>query len=175
TFIDNRADSADYGFWLGYSSGTVVRGNSIIGTRTAGIAIEHGSDNTLAGNVIIGGGTGIRLFAPTAGADASRHYSVDDHVLARLERGLVLGRTGRVGLRGNLFDGTRTGLVADSAARSAMVKGNIFLRASGLFIEALSLDAGGNYWGTPDAAAAQARVAGGVTVEPWHPARDAGY
>ena len=175
TFIDNRADSADYGFWLGYSSGTVVRGNSIIGTRTAGIAIEHGSDNTLAGNVIIGGGTGIRLFAPTAGADASRNYSVDDNVLARLERGIVLERTERVRLRGNLFDGTRTGLVADSAARNAMVKGNIFLRASGLFIEAPSLDAGGNYWGTPDAAAAQTRVAGGVTVEPWHPARDAGY
>ena len=64
TFVDNHADSASYGFWLGYSSGTLVRGNTILGSRMAGIAIEHGSDNAISGNVIIGGKTGIWLFAP---------------------------------------------------------------------------------------------------------------
>jgi len=35
--------------------------------------------------------------------------------------------------------------------------------------------AGGNYWATPDAARAAARVRGRVTVLPWKPASAAGY
>lgn len=175
TFLENRADSSDYGFWLGYSSGNTVRGNTAVGTRSAGIAIEHGSDNTLAGNVIIGGGTGIRLFAPTAGAERSRNYAVDDNVLARLERGIVLEGTTRARLRGNLFDGVGVGLVVDSAGRDAAVTGNIFLRAGAAFIRGVELDAGANYWGTASAAEAKAKVSPGVTVEPWRPATDAGY
>ena len=175
TFIDNRADSSDYGFWLGYSSGNLVRGNTIVGSRTAGIAVEHGSDNTIAANVIIGGPTGIRLFAPTTGAEPSRGYAVDDNVLARLERALVLEGTTRARIRGNLFDGVKDGLVVDSAGRDAAVTGNIFLRASGRFIDAAALDAGGNYWGGANEAEARTRVAPGVTIEPWRPARAAGY
>jgi parallel beta-helix repeat protein len=175
TFIDNRADSSDYGFWLGYSSGNLVRGNTIVGSRTAGIAIEHGSDNTLTANVIIGGPTGIRLFAPTAGAEPSRGYAVDDNVLARLERALVLEGTTRARIRGNLFDGVRDGLVVDSAGRDAAVTGNVFLRASGRFIDAAALEAGGNFWGGASAAEAKTQVAPGVTIEPWRPARAAGY
>lgn len=174
TFIENRADSSDYGFWLGYSSGNVVRGNTIVGSRTAGIAVEHGSDNTLAANVVIGGPTGIRLFGPTAGAEPSRGYAVDDNVLARLERAIVLENTTRARIRGNLFDGVGSGLVVDSAGRDAAVTGNIFLRASGRFIDAAALDAGGNFWGASEADA-KARVAPGVTIAPWRPARAAGY
>ncbi len=175
TFIDNRADSSDYGFWLGYSSGNLVRGNTIVGSRTAGIAIEHGSDNTLAANVIIGAPTGIRLFAPTAGAEPSRGYAVDDNVLARLERAVVLESTTRARIRGNLFDGVRDGLIVDSMGRDAAVTGNVFLRASGRFIDAAALDAGGNYWGAASEADARAQVAPGVTIAPWRPARAAGY
>ena len=175
TFLENRADSSDYGFWLGYSSGNVVRGNTIVGSRTAGIAIEHGSDNTIAANVIIGGPTGIRLFAPTAGAEPSRGYGVDDNVLARLERAIVLENTTRARIRGNLFDGVGSGLVVDSVGSDAAVMGNIFLRASGRFIDAAALEAGGNFWGGASEAAARAQVAPGVRIEPWRPARAAGY
>jgi parallel beta-helix repeat protein len=175
TFLENRADSSDYGFWLGYSSGNVVRGNTIVGSRTAGIAIEHGSDNTLAANIVVGGPTGIRLFAPTAGAEPSRGYAVDDNVLARLGRAIVLENTTRARLRGNLFDGVGSGLVVDSAGSDAAVMGNIFLRASGRFIDAASLEAGGNFWGGGSEAAARSQVAPGVTIAPWRPARAAGY
>jgi parallel beta-helix repeat protein len=174
TFIENRADSSDYGFWLGYSSGNLVRGNSIVGSRTAGIAIEHGGENTLAANVIISAPVGIRLFTRTAGAEPSRGYTVDDNVLARVDSAIVLRNTTRVRMRGNLFDGVGDGLVADSAGRDAAVMGNVFLRAERRFIVAPALEAGGNYWGMAESAARE-KVAAGVTIEPWRPARAAGY
>ena len=175
SFIDNRADSADYGFWLGYSSGTLVRGNTIIGARTTGIAIEHGRDNALAANVIIGGGAGIHLFAPRADAEPSRGYRVDDNVLARVGRGLVLQRTTQARLRGNLFDGVGDALVVDDAGHATEVTGNVFLRAERSFIQAPDLAAGGNYWGTENAEAALAKVRGRISVLPWKPASAAGY
>ncbi len=49
-FSDNRADNCNYGFWLGWSSETTVENNHIAGNRIAGVAIEHGHHNTIAGN-----------------------------------------------------------------------------------------------------------------------------
>lgn len=174
-FADNHADSASFGFWLGYSSGNVVRGNTIVGSRTAGIAIEHGSDNALSANVIIGGRTGIWLFAPGADGEPSRGYHVDDNVLANLDRGIILERTTQARLRGNLFDGVKDGLVVDADGRDAEVLGNIFLRASQSFVQAPSLSAGGNYWGAPSADATMPKVKGKVSILPWWPASAAGY
>jgi parallel beta-helix repeat protein len=175
SFIDNRADSADYGFWLGYSSGSSVRGNTILGSRTAGIAIEHGSDNELSGNVIIGGRDGIRLFT-SVGSDAeSRGYRIYDNLFAKLTRGLVLEHSTQLKVRGNVFDGNEDSLVSDADARSAEVAGNIFMRASGFFIRAAELDAGANYWGTPSPEATREKLAGRVLIAPWYPASAAGY
>ncbi len=175
SFIDNHADSAGFGFWLGYSSGNLVRGNTIVGSRNTGIAIEHGSDNTLSGNVIIGGRIGIWLFAPGETGEPSRGYHIDDNVLAVLERALVLERTTQAHVRGNLFDGVADGLVVDEAGRGTEVLGNIFLRATRAFIQAPDLTAGGNYWGAPDAERTLPKVKGRVTILPWSPASAAGY
>ena len=173
-FIENRADSSDYGFWLGYSSGSAVRGNTIVGSRTAGIAIEHGSDNELGGNVIIGGADGIRLFS-TPNASDSRGYRVYDNLFARLKRGLVLEHTSQLKVRGNVFDGNDDALVSDQAASGAEVVGNVFLRASGFFIRATELDAGGNYWGMPSPEATREKLAGRVLLSPWYSATQVGY
>jgi parallel beta-helix repeat protein len=175
TFLDNRADSSNFGFWLGYSTANVVRGNTVLGSRTAAIAIEHGSDNELDANVIIGGRIGIRLFAPRADGPTSRGYRIDDNLLARVERALVLERTAQARIRGNVFDGVGEGLAIDSAGRNSIVHGNVFLRAQRTFIEAPSLDAGGNFWGTPSLEATRERVRGNVDLEPWRPASAAGY
>jgi len=51
----------------------------------------------------------------------------------------------------------------------------VFLRATGWFIDAPDLAAGGNYWATADAQRAAARVRGRVSVLPWRPASAAGY
>ncbi|HJR15787.1 MAG TPA: NosD domain-containing protein, partial [Gemmatimonadales bacterium] len=174
-FLENRADSVGIGFLLDHSGGSTVRGNTVIGARSAGIVSEHGTDNAILANVLIGGPVGIKVGAPDDGGDPSRRYRIDDNVLARLERGVVLEQTTRAQLRGNLFDGVGDGLVLDGAGRATEVTGNIFLRASRWFIEAPDLAAGGNYWATANASAATARVKGRISIMPWKPATAAGY
>ena len=175
SFLENRADSAGVGFLLDHSGGSTLRGNSVIGSRTAGIVSEHGSDNAILANVLIGGRVGIRVAAPEEAGDPSRRYRIDDNMLSRLERGIVLQRTTKAQLRGNVFDGVGDGLVLDGPGHATEVSGNIFLRATRWFIDAPDLAAGGNYWATADASAATAKVKGRISVLPWKPATAAGY
>jgi parallel beta-helix repeat protein len=175
TFLDNRADSTGVGFHLSHAGGSTLRGNTIIGARTAGIVSEHGTDNSIQGNVLIGGAVGIRVDAPQNPGDPSRGYRIDDNVLSRLEQGIVIERTTRAQLRGNVFDGVGDGLVVDGDGHATEVTGNIFLRASRWFIDAPDLAAGGNYWATADASTATAKVKGRISVFPWKPASAAGY
>ncbi|HET7043134.1 MAG TPA: NosD domain-containing protein, partial [Gemmatimonadales bacterium] len=163
-FVDNRADSSAYGYWLGYSTATLVRGSTILGSREAAVAIEHGSDNEVSRNVIVGGKVGVHLFAPQAGDQPSRSTVVARNTLAGVERGVVLEQSRGINVVGNVFDGVGDAFVGDSAAIDASVTGNVFLSARGWFIDAPDLNAGGNFWATADARAAQARVHGRVTV-----------
>jgi parallel beta-helix repeat protein len=175
TFLENHADSTGIGFRLDHAGGSTLRANTIIGSRTAGIVSDHGSDNAILANVVIGGVVGIRVAAPEQAGDPSRRYRIDDNVLSRLEQGIVLQRTTRAQLRGNLFDGVGDGLVLDGTGHATEVTGNIFLRAARWFIDAPDLVAGGNYWATADASSATAKVRGRVSVMPWKPAAAAGY
>jgi parallel beta-helix repeat protein len=175
TFLENRADSSSIGFRLDHSGGSIVRGNTVIGSRSVGIVSDHGADNAILANVVIGGPVGIRIAAPLESGDPSRRYRIDDNVLARLNQGIVLEQTTRAQLRGNLFDGVGDGLVLDGAGHGSEVTGNIFLRASRWFIDAPDLTAGGNYWATADASSATAKVKGRVSIMPWKPATAAGY
>ena len=174
-FVDNRADSSAFGFWLGYSTATLVRGSTIIGSREAGIAIEHGSDNELSRNVIVGGGTGIHLFAPHADDQPSRTTVISRNSISGTQKGVVLERTTTSTVVGNVFDAVGDALVADGAAIDTRVTGNIFLAVTGWYVDAPDLNVGGNYWATTDGRATQARVRGRVTVLPWRPASEAGY
>jgi parallel beta-helix repeat protein len=174
-FLENHADSSGYGFWLGYSRGSAVRGNIILGSREAAIAIEHGGENAITENTIIGGATGIHLFARDPEGEESTLYRVDDNTIARVGRGIVLEQTTRTKLRGNLLDGVDDGLVADSGSTDLELLGNVFLSARGWLIDAPSLDAGGNYWGARDPAAVKRQVRGQVNLQPFLQARDAGY
>jgi len=175
TFLDNRADGSSYGFWLGYSTRTTVRGNTVIGSANACIAIEHGSDNAITDNVIMGAAVGIRLFARNQDHEPSRGYAIDDNVLADLERALVLEATAQVKIRGNVFDDVGDAITVDEAGRGSTVAGNVFLRVRGWFISAPNLSAGGNYWALSDAKAIAAKINGDVDIAPWFPAAAAGF
>jgi hypothetical protein len=74
-----------------------------------------------------------------------------------------------------MLDGLVDGLVIDNVGHNTEVTGNVFLRATGWFIDAPDLAAGGNYWATADAASASGRGRGRVSVLPWRPASAAGY
>jgi parallel beta-helix repeat protein len=175
TFLENRADSAGAGFRLTRVSGSTVRGNTVIGARESGIMVAHGSDNTIESNILLGARVGIRVIAPDTGAPASRGFRIDDNVLGGLEQAIVLEGTTGSRIRGNLIDGVGSGLVIDAAGHGTEITGNVFLRATGWFIDAPDLVAGGNYWATTDAAAAATRVHGRISVLPWKPASAAGY
>ena len=60
--IGNKAWGNEYGVWGGYSFDTEIRGNDFRRNRT-GIAIEHGQNNTIAGNRFNRDSTAIRLWA----------------------------------------------------------------------------------------------------------------
>ena len=62
-FRNNRADNCNYGFWLGWSSETTLEDNRIAANRIAGVAIEHGHHNTIAGNTFERNRAGVQLWA----------------------------------------------------------------------------------------------------------------
>ncbi|MEP7175136.1 MAG: NosD domain-containing protein [Gemmatimonadales bacterium] len=175
TFLDNRADSATVGFYLVRLSGSLVRGNTVIGAKRAAIEIVHGGETGVEANVLLGAPVGIRITAPDTGVAPSRGFWIDDNMLGGVGQGVGLrGITGSR-VRGNVFDGVGAGLVVDGTGHGTEVTGNVFLRATGWFIDAPDLVAGGNYWATADASHAAARVRGRVSVLPWRPASAAGY
>ena len=136
---------------------------------------DHSTDTAILANTLSGAPLGISVVAPGQPGEPSARYRIDDNVLARLQQAIVLQRTARAQLRGNLFDRVGDGLVIDGDGHASEVTGNVFLRASRWFIDAPDLAAGGNYWATKDAAAATAKVKGRVSVLPWRPASAAGY
>jgi parallel beta-helix repeat protein len=175
TLLDNRADSAAVGIQLLRVSSSLARGNTLIGSRRAGIDIAHGGDTGLEANELLGAPVGIRIAAPDTGGAPTRGFRIDDNMLAGVDRGIELTGVRGSRIRGNVFDGVGEGLVVDGAGHATEVTGNVFLRAARWFIDAPDLVAGGNYWATADATRAAERVHGRVSVLPWKPASAAGY
>lgn len=61
-FEGNIANDSNFGFWLGYSARTVVEDNEIRRCRYAGVAIEHGRENRIAGNRLAANRVGVWLW-----------------------------------------------------------------------------------------------------------------
>lgn len=175
TFLENRADSSGAGFQLIRLTGGVIRGNTIIGARRAAIEVNHGGDTWVEGNVLLGAPVGVLVTTTDTAVAPSRGFRIDDNMLSGVDRGIVLQGVIDTRVRGNVFDGVGEGLVVDGTGHATEVSGNVFLRATGWFIDAPDLAAGGNYWATADAPRAAARVRGRVSVLPWRPASAAGY
>lgn len=175
TLLQNRADSGG-GIHLSRATGTTVRGNTMLGSTGTAVSVAGGRENAVRDNVIIGGEVGILASAEGAEEMApSQAMRFEDNYLARVRRGIVLTWQQGAVVRGNRFDLVDIALAADSASADAEIQGNVFLRAERWFILAPRLTAGGNYWATPDLAAARRRVQGEVSLEPWFPASAAGF
>jgi parallel beta-helix repeat protein len=163
-FIGNIAHGSNYGFWLGYShSNTVVRNNSIRANNVNGIEIEHGQNNVIEANEIIGnGGKGIVLrtdglvhFPPAQfpclnlpDQAASSGYTVTDNVIqGNFGIGLELINTTDSQITNNLVAGNLGGTATSNGANNVWSvtpapapEGNI---VGGPFF-------GGNYWDNYD-------------------------
>jgi parallel beta-helix repeat protein len=104
SFIQNFIEGSDYGMWGGYSFGSRIVANRFVDNRT-GIAIEHGQNDTIVANIIVGDSTGIRLWADSIvpsdwGYPKHRDTRSRDHVVD----GNLIGR-GRVGVRASNTSG----------------------------------------------------------------------
>ena len=110
-FEDNTANFSNYGFWLGYSTSSTVRGNEIKANRFDGIAIEHGQGNVIESNRIEGNRNGIRLWTdparqlPDATDSPRRHYSISgNRIVASRECGIFVTDDHDVVLSDNFYE-----------------------------------------------------------------------
>ncbi len=124
-FVGNRVAGSDYGLWGGYSYDSKVVANCLLGNRN-GIAIEHGQNNVIANNHIVGGTTGLWLWAnlpeaadwgyPKHRDTHSRDYRVTANTFIKQRVALRVANTGNFSATGNAFAGVdTTAVLADTA------------------------------------------------------------
>ena len=113
-FADNIANHSNYGFWLGYSTGSTVRGNEIRANRFDGIAVEHGRDNTIEDNRIEGNRHGIRLWSNPARSETedqaaiARSYTIaGNRIASSRECGVSVTDDHVVVVKDNTYEGNR--------------------------------------------------------------------
>lgn len=129
-FIGNDASFSNYGFWLGYSVETEVRGNRVEGNYQ-GIVIEHGHNNVIAENAVVDNiGPGIELmtdydeWATVLFPDRSHSYgyTIESNVLMGNNRGLSLVGTTDSIVTGNLFCDNKISLrLAEAQIQSQLI------------------------------------------------------
>ena len=113
-FENNVANYSNYGFWLGYSTDTTVRGNEIRANRFDGIAIEHGRENVIEGNRIERNRNGIRLWSdadpnrPSSDDAPPRKYTVSGNQIEdSRDCGIMVTEDHDVNMNENGFRGNR--------------------------------------------------------------------
>lgn len=94
-FARNVLERCNYGIWGGYSSRSQVRGNQIVGNTLAGIAVEHGSDWSIAGNTFANNARDVELW-----------WDDDSDLLAKPWATLNPTRSAGHSLRLNRFEGS---------------------------------------------------------------------
>lgn len=111
-FIRNYVEGCEYGVWGGYSFSSRIIGNRFIDNRTA-IAIEHGQNDTIVANMIVGDSTGIRVWAdsiepsdwgyPKKRDTRSRDHLIDGNLFGRARVGLRASNTTGLKVLNNRF------------------------------------------------------------------------
>ena len=91
-FEENVASFSNYGFWLGFSSDTVVRHNRILANRLDGIAIDSGNQNNIQGNKIQGNRNGVRLWSGRPGELSQITSVVRNEINASRECAVLVGK-----------------------------------------------------------------------------------
>ncbi|HEY3268769.1 MAG TPA: NosD domain-containing protein [Armatimonadota bacterium] len=141
TFRNNRANTSNYGFWLGYSTDTTVTANEMRRNRVAGVAIEHGLRNVISKNRFIANTRGTALWSRADAGfleafkdqAASASNSVTENTFTANGAGLLIRRDGEAptasphddSITGNTFVGNQIGALLIGAATETL-SGNLF-------------------------------------------------
>jgi parallel beta-helix repeat protein len=127
-FYNNIANYSGYGFWMGFSRENRIIDNEVLGNRAAGIAIEHGRDNVLAGNHIEHcREQGILLFRRKPDGPRSERYLIEGNHFEWNGVGIELRETSHVRVYRNEFVGTGERWVADKRRKTNVFEGNLAL------------------------------------------------
>ncbi len=112
-FRRNRACWSNFGFWLGFSTDTVVEANLITDNRTDGIHWEHGARGIIRDNLIARNGRyGLAFTLDPANRDfpdrvtSSHHDVTGNRFVANGERHVYLMHTTHTRFAGNRYSGT---------------------------------------------------------------------
>lgn len=153
-FVRNTASNSNFGFWLGYSSNNMVLENEIIGNKTEGVAVEHGSGTVIEGNNFSKNGqAGIRLWNGGSKHHPSKSYTIRGNKFVNERDCVVLAGTDDTVLEGNQFiDPTDWAIILDKDSSELKASRNIFKVESGKGGAILSkgkkdeMNASENYW-----------------------------
>ncbi|MCX2728109.1 right-handed parallel beta-helix repeat-containing protein [Thermomicrobium sp. 4228-Ro] len=114
-FRRNRACWSNYGFWLGFSTDTVLEENLITDNRTDGVHWEHGARGTLRANLIARNGRdGVAFTLDPANRDfpdrsvSTGHQLRDNRFVANGRAAVFLLHTTATRLSGNRYEAERT-------------------------------------------------------------------
>lgn len=114
-FVENKLNGGNYGVWGGYSSDTLVLGNTIEDNKLAGIAIEHGSNWSIVGNDFRRNARGVELW-----------WDNDRDLLAKPWAKLNNTKSTNYRLTGNTFEGDRVGVELRGGTDEIVLVGNSF-------------------------------------------------
>jgi parallel beta-helix repeat protein len=129
-FEFNTCNYSHYGFWLGYSFNTIVRGNEIIGNQHSGIAIDRGYNNLIENNNIKENPTGIELWEGDGIPPYQNQNSGDYYILNNTIEGntiaISLIDTEHSIIYDNEFPNNRNGIYIDGYAVYDTISANSF-------------------------------------------------
>ena len=103
-FEENVASFSNYGFWLGFSSDTVVRHNRMLANRLDGIAIDSGNRNNIQGNKIQGNRNGVRLWSGRPGELSQITSVVRNEINASRECAVLVGKGQLASVEDNMLN-----------------------------------------------------------------------
>lgn len=103
-FEENVVSFSNYGFWLGFSSDTVVRHNRILANRLDGIAIDSGNQNNIQGNKIQGNRNGVRLWSGRPGELSQITSVVRNEINASRECAVLVGKGQLASVEDNMLN-----------------------------------------------------------------------
>jgi len=109
-YYRNFANDSNFGFWLGYSSDSLILENEVLRNNYDGIAIEHGHGTRIEGNIFSDNrGAAVALWSSEGWLDKlhpSRDLDIRDNVIQRCGRAFRLDHSTQVSAGGNKIEGT---------------------------------------------------------------------
>jgi hypothetical protein len=172
--------------WGGYSYSTRIIGNRFLDNRT-GIAIEHGQNDTIVANIMVGDSTAISLWAdsiapsdwgyPKHRDTRSVGHLIDGNMFGRARVGVRVSNTSAIAITDNRFLETDSAVVLRDTSNYSFIANTTsdsapwprrFLRPPGELVDSVLPLAGGFLPARPDTGVA-GRPRSAIVVDEWGP------